>query len=302
MVTLRCKSIISKSVVLLMALGLAGCKYAILDPKGHVGVQEKELILTALGLMLIVVIPVILMSIHFAHKYRESNADNAEYAPEWAESKKIEFVVWAVPIAIIVILATIAWRSTHHLEPSRPLADNGKETLTIEVVALDWQWLFIYPEQKIATINYVAFPKDTPVQFKLVADNIMNSFFIPRLGSQLYAMPGMVTRLHLIANEAGEYKGIGASYSGAGFSDMKFTANALPDDASFKKWVAEVKTSSKAIGSFSDYTELAKPTTNAPVSYYSSVPSALFDQVVMQHPGSDNMDGASHHPVATSGD
>ncbi len=278
-----------------LALTLSGCKFVLLDPKGDVGIQEKELILTALGLMMIVVIPVILMTVHFAHKYRESNADNADYTPEWSESKKIELVVWAVPIAIICILATIAWRSTHQLEPSTPIAKDGQDTMTIQVVALDWQWLFIYPEQRIASINHVTFPKDVAVEFKLVADNIMNSFFIPQLGSQLYAMPGMVTTLHLVANEAGEYKGIGASYSGEGFSDMKFTALAVDDEQAFDKWVSQVRASDKSIGSFSDYRELAKPTVNAPVSYFSSVPASLFKDVVTQYPGNHNMDGMSDH-------
>ncbi|WP_077314736.1 ubiquinol oxidase subunit II [Vibrio palustris] len=281
----RYKSIISKAGILMLALALSGCKFVLLDPKGNVGVQEKELILTALVLMLIVVIPVILMTIYFAYKYRANNTKQEEYAPEWSHSTKIELVVWIVPIVIIAILATITWRSSHHLEPSKPIAKDGQETMTIQVVALDWKWLFIYPDQKIATVNYVAFPQKTPVKFKLVADNIMNSFFIPSLGSQLYAMPGMVTRLHLIADEPGEYRGIGASYSGHGFSHMKFKAKALPDQASFKEWVAKVKASDKSIHDFSDYRKLAAPSENDPVTYFSSVPKGLFNDVVLQHPG-----------------
>lgn len=269
----------------MLALALSGCKFVLLDPKGDIGVQEKELILTALVLMLIVVIPVILMTIYFAYKYRASNTKQEEYAPEWSHSSKIEFVVWAIPIIIIAVLATITWRSTHHLEPSKPIAKEGQHTMTIEVVALDWKWLFIYPEEKIATVNYVAFPKDVPVKFKLVADNIMNSFFIPQLGSQIYAMPGMVTRLHLIANEAGTYKGIAASYSGEGFSHMKFSAHALPNEESYAQWVSTVKASAQTIQNFSDYQSLAKPSIDEPVAYYASVPDGLFNQVVMQHPG-----------------
>ena len=280
----------------MLALALSGCKFVLLDPKGDIGVQEKELILTALVLMLIVVIPVILMTIYFAYKYRASNTNHEEYSPEWSHSNKIEVIVWAIPIVIIAILATITWRSTHHLEPSKPIAKDGQKTMTIEVVAMDWKWLFIYPEEKIATINYVAFPKETPVKFKLVADNIMNSFFIPQLGSQLYAMPGMVTRLHLIANHAGDYRGIGASFSGDGFSHMKFKATALPDEASFKQWVTQVKASSDSIRNFSDYQVLAKPSIDAPVQYFSSVPDHLFDDVVLQHPGSE-MNSMGHMPA-----
>jgi cytochrome o ubiquinol oxidase subunit 2 len=270
---------------------LSGCKFALLDPKGEVGVQVKELIITALLLMLIVVIPVILMTIYFAYKYRAGNVDE-EYAPEWSHSTRIEFVVWIIPIIIIAVLATITWRSTHHLEPSNPLVSENK-TLTVEVVSLDWKWLFIYPDQDVATINYVAFPKDVPVKFVITSDNIMNSFFIPRLGSQLYAMPGMVTRLHLVANEAGDYRGIAASYSGDGFSHMKFTATAMPDQKSFDAWIEELKSSPNVIKDFADYRVLAKPSIDVPVTYYSHVPDDLFHSIVMQYPGgmmSDMMD------------
>jgi cytochrome o ubiquinol oxidase subunit II len=279
----RYKRIISRVGVLMAVFMLSGCQFALLDPKGEVGVQVKELIITALLLMLIVVIPVILMTIYFAYKYRSSNSQQ-EYAPEWSHSTKIELIVWTVPIIIIAILATITWRSTHHLEPSKPLV-NKEKTMTIEVVSLDWKWLFIYPDENIATVNYVAFPKDVPIKFKITSDNIMNSFFIPRLGSQIYAMPGMVTRLHLIANEARDYKGIAASFSGDGFSDMKFTAQALNSRADFAKWVKEVKAKPNKLNDFSDYRELAKPTIADPVGYFSSVPHDLFAQIVTQFEG-----------------
>jgi cytochrome o ubiquinol oxidase subunit 2 len=261
---------------------LSGCQFALLDPQGEVGVQIKELIITSLLLMLIVVIPVILMTIYFAYKYRAGSQE--EYAPEWSHSTKIELIVWTVPIIIIAILAVITWRSTHHLEPSNPLV-HEEETMEIQVVAMDWKWLFIYPDHDIATVNYVAFPKDVPVRFKITADNIMNSFFIPSLGSQIYAMPGMVTRLHLIANESGDYKGIAASFSGDGFSDMKFTATALENRADFAKWVEKVKSQPKVLANFADYQELAKPSIAEPVAYYSSVPHDLFNQVVTQFEG-----------------
>ncbi|MGG5574599.1 ubiquinol oxidase subunit II [Vibrio diazotrophicus] len=290
----RYKSILSRVGLFCAILLLSGCQSALLDPKGLVGVREKELIITSLLLMLIVVIPVILMTIYFAYKYRASNTE-VEYAPEWSHSTKIELVVWTIPIIIIAILAVITWRSTHELEPSVPLKSDIKP-VTIEVVSLDWKWLFIYPEQKIATVNYVAFPKDVPVTFKITSDNIMNSFFIPRLGSQIYAMPGMVTRLHLIANHEGEYKGISSSYSGEGFSHMKFVANALPDEQSFEEWVSEVKKQPSMLHAFSDYQALAEPSENVPVTYYSHIPQDLFESVVMQHMGSLNMsEGDTQH-------
>lgn len=284
----KIKSILYKVVGLVTVLLLSGCDSALLNPKGAVGVQEKELIITALFLMLIVVIPVILMTIYFAYKYRANKGTDEDYAPEWSHSTKVEVVVWTVPLIIIVILGVITWRSTHALSPSKPL-DSDVKPMTIEVVSLDWKWLFIYPDQHIATVNYVAFPKNVPVKFEITSDNVMNSFFIPRLGSQIYAMPGMVTKLNLIANEAGNYRGIAASYSGKGFSDMKFTAHALKDRAAFDTWVQSVKASPETLSDFSQYRELAKPTVNAPVAYFSNVPPYLFSDIVTQYPGSMNM-------------
>ncbi|WP_273860311.1 ubiquinol oxidase subunit II [Photobacterium sp. GSS17] len=289
----RYKNILSRVGLFTAILLLSGCKSALLDPKGVVGVQEKELIITALLLMLIVVIPVILMTIYFAYKYRSDNTQE-EYAPEWAHSTKIEVVVWTIPIIIIAILGVITWRSTHELEPSKPLVSDVNP-VEIQVVSLDWKWLFIYPEQNIATVNYVAFPKDVPVNFKITSDNIMNSFFIPRLGSQIYAMPGMVTRLHLIANHEGEYKGIAASYSGEGFSHMKFKAVALSDRDSYNQWVEQVKAEPQVIRDFSDYRTLAKPSIDAPVTYFSEVPHTLFSDIVTQ------FEGGMHSPMSEEG-
>lgn len=182
---------------------LSGCNSALLDPKGQIGLEQRSLILTAFGLMLIVVIPAILMAVGFAWKYRASNKD-AKYSPNWSHSNKVEAVVWTVPILIIIFLAVLTWKTTHALEPSKPLAHDEKP-ITIEVVSMDWKWFFIYPEQGIATVNEIAFPANTPVYFKVTSNSVMNSFFIPRLGSQIYAMAGMQTRLHLIANEPGTY-------------------------------------------------------------------------------------------------
>ncbi|WP_083796251.1 ubiquinol oxidase subunit II [Vibrio sp. AND4] len=282
----RYTRILSRISLVVTILMLSGCNSALLDPKGSIGVQEKELIITALLLMLIVVIPVILMTIYFAYRYRESNTGE-EYAPDWSHSTKIEVVVWTIPIIIIAILAAITWRSTHELEPSKPIESDVKP-ITIEVVSLDWKWLFIYPEENIATVNYVAFPKDVPVQFKLTSDNIMNAFFIPRLGTQIYAMPGMVTKLNLIANHTGDYKGFASNYSGKGFSQMKFTAAAMEDRTAFLNWVQQVKASPDRIEDWEQFRSLASPTVAEPVKLFSSVPPFLFTDVVTQHPGSMN--------------
>ncbi|EOU1295468.1 cytochrome o ubiquinol oxidase subunit II [Cronobacter sakazakii] len=262
---------------------LSGCDAALLNPKGQIGLEQRSLILTALGLMLIVVIPAILMAIGFAWKYRATNKD-AKYSPNWSHSNKVEAVVWTIPILIIIFLAVLTWKTTHSLEPSRPL-DHDAKPVTIEVIAMDWKWFFIYPEQGIATVNEIAFPANTPVEFKITSNSVMNSFFIPRLGSQIYAMAGMQTKLHLIANEAGTYDGISANYSGAGFSGMKFKAIATPDNETFNQWVAKAKQSGKTINDMATYDKLAAPSEYNKVEYFSSVKPDLFKDVINKFMG-----------------
>lgn len=211
---------------------LGGCTLEVLSPKGDIGAQEKTLILTALGLMLIVVVPVILMTLYFVWKYREGSVHaQREYAPKWSHSNAIEAVVWTVPCIIVAILAVLTWKSSHALDPYRPIESDVKP-VNIDVVSLDWKWLFIYPDYDIATVNEIVFPVDAPVQFRITSASVMNSFFIPQLGSQIYSMAGMETKLHLIAREAGSYDGLSANYSGAGFSGMRFKAIATTDQAS----------------------------------------------------------------------
>ncbi|MBS0848723.1 cytochrome o ubiquinol oxidase subunit II [Citrobacter sp. JGM124] len=262
---------------------LSGCDSALLDPKGQIGLEQRSLILTAFGLMLIVVIPAILMAIGFAWKYRASNKE-AKYSPNWSHSNKVEAVVWTIPILIIIFLAVLTWKTTHSLEPSKPL-DHDKKPITIEVIAMDWKWFFIYPEQGIATVNEIAFPANTPVEFKITSNSVMNSFFIPRLGSQLYAMAGMQTKLHLIANDAGTYDGISASYSGHGFSGMKFKAIATPDNEGFEQWVAKVKQSPEVMNDMAAYEKLAAPSENNKVEYFSNVKPGLFVDVINKFMG-----------------
>lgn len=257
---------------------LSGCDSALLDPKGQIGLEQRSLILTALGLMLIVVIPAIVMAIGFAWKYRASNKD-AKYSPNWSHSNKVEAVVWTIPILIIIFLAVLTWKTTHALEPGKPL-DHDVKPVTIEVIAMDWKWFFIYPEQGIATVNEIAFPANTPVEFKITSNSVMNSFFIPRLGSQIYAMAGMQTKLHLIANEAGTYDGISSNYSGAGFSGMKFKAIATPDNATFDAWVAKAKQSPKVMNDMATYEKVAAPSEYNKVEYFSSVKPNLFKDVI----------------------
>ena len=255
---------------------LSGCSTGVFDPSGRVGADERAVILIAAGLMLVVVIPVIGMTIAFAWRYRASN-DSGAYAPQWAQSDKIEAIVWLVPCAIVVALAALTWMSAHRLDPYRPIP-SAHRPITIEVVALDWKWLFIYPDLNIATVNEVAFPVNDPVTFHVTSNSVMNSFFIPQLGSQIYAMAGMETRLNLIADEAGTYDGISANYSGAGFSDMKFKAMALRG-ADFDKWVDEVRESAKKLDD-NTYSKLALSHHKAKVTYFSSADPHLFRDVL----------------------
>lgn len=226
--------------LLFSLLFLGGCDVALLNPKGYIGHEIKTLIVTAVCLMLLVVIPAIIMTLYFAFKYREGN--NAKYSPTWEFSAKIEAIIWGVPVIIIIILAAVTYHYTHKLEPSNPIpvTVSDKKPITIQVVALRWKWLFVYPEQGIATINQVVFPEQTPVRFEITSDTAITSFIIPQLGSQIYAMAGMETKLHLIADGPGVYQGTAANFIGYGYSYMLFKAVSLSQD-NFNAWVADVK-------------------------------------------------------------
>ena len=269
----------------------------LLDPVGQVGIDEKNLIITATLLMLLVVIPVIAMTFIFAWKYRASNKD-ATYAPKWSHSTKIEVVIWTVPILIILALGVLTYKSTHALDPYRPLESDVK-SLTIEVVAMDWKWLFIYPEQGIATVNKIVFPANTPINFRITSDTVMNSFFIPGLGGQIYAMAGMTTKLHLIANHNAEMDGISANYSGAGFTGMKFKAIAT-SQADFDAWVNEVKASPKQLDQ-AEYAALSKPSQNNPVALYSSYAPNLFQTIIDKYEGMTPGKPVKHEKKAVAG-
>ncbi|GAA0826558.1 MULTISPECIES: ubiquinol oxidase subunit II [Marinomonas] len=284
--------ILSKIALAITVGLLAGCQGGVLDPKGQVGVDEKQLIILSTVLMLLVVVPVIFMTLYFAWKYREGRDEI--YEPKWSHSTKIEVVCWTVPIIIVLILGVITWKSTHALDPYKPLKSD-KDHITVEVVSMNWKWLFIYPEQGIATVNQLVFPTDVPVSFKISSEGTMNSFFIPQLGSQIYSMAGMVTKLHLIANEPGTYKGISANYSGPGFTGMKFNAIATPTEADFDAWVAGVKAGTHddvinhAILDQASYDKLAEYNTDphhvhvaTPVQYYNSIKPGIFHDNVMK--------------------
>lgn len=262
------------------ALMLSGCHMVVMDPKGPIGMQEKDLIILAILLMLIPVIPVIVMTFWFAWRYRASN-EKATYQPDFEHSNRIEAVVWAVPTLIIIALGAVTWISTHELDPRAPLAHVSQpnvKPIEVEVVSLDWKWLFIYPEYNIATVNEMALPVGTPVHFKLTSATVMNSFFIPQLGSQIYTMTGMETQLNLRADHIGEYDGISANYSGHGFAGMKFKAVAL-DDAGFKAWVAKAQAAPAPLDAAA-YAQLAKPGMEFKPTYYATVEPMLFHKVL----------------------
>nr|WP_279590154.1 ubiquinol oxidase subunit II [Rhizomicrobium palustre] len=258
----------------LAAVLLSGCDYVVMDPKGPVGEAEKNLILLATGIMLLVVVPVIIMAVAFAWKYRASNT-KATYAPDWHHSNTIEAVVWTIPVLIILVLGTVTWITSHSLDPRKEIP-SAEKPLEVEVVSLDWKWLFIYPEQGVASVNELAVPVGRTVHFKLTSSGVMNAFFVPQLGTQVYTMSGMQSQLNLRADHPGTYMGISANYSGRGFADMHFAAKAL-DTAAFKAWVAKAKAAGPL--SNAEYAALMKQGTH-PVTAYGSVEEGLFHRIL----------------------
>jgi cytochrome o ubiquinol oxidase subunit 2 len=270
-----------------LVLLLSGCSNLdILNPKGSVGLAERDLIATSTWAMLIVVVPVIFLTLLFAWRYRASNK-SAEYRPKWVHSTGIEIAIWTIPTLIILFLAVLTWKSTHELDPYRPLESQVKP-INVEVVALDWKWLFIYPDLGIASVNQLAIPVGTPVNFRITSDTVMNSFFIPQLGGQIYAMAGMQTRLHLIADEAGDYAGTAANFSGKGFSDMKFRTLAKSPEE-FNAWVAKVRASSDNL-SMDRYHTVSAPSEKDPVRYFSTVDPKLFNNIIARYNNGNVMD------------
>lgn len=261
---------------------LGGCKLALLDPQGSIGRSERELIITAFCLMLIVVVPTILATLIFAYRFRASNKA-VEHRPDWAHSTRLELVLWGIPLAIIAVLGTITWNTTHTLDPYRPLNEGGKP-IDVDVVALDWKWLFIYPDQGVAAVNEVAFPAGRQVNFHITSDTVMNSFFIPQLGTMVYGMAGMQTQDHLIADRPGRYGGLSTVFSGRGFSDMHFTAIATASEAEFNRWIAHAKASPARLDA-ATYEKVRAPSEAEPVRYFSLAQPHLFDDIIDKYEG-----------------
>ncbi len=272
-------------LTLITFLLLVSCKKGIFDPEGYIAMSQQKLMIVSFSVMMLVAIPVFIMAFIFAYKYREKNPNSTKtYDPTFNHSTTLEIVWWGIPIVIVIFLSILTWITSHTLDPKKRLdldISKGKQPIIIEAVALDWKWLFIYPEQGIATINYIQIPENTEIIFKITADAPMNGLWIPQLGGMIYAMAGMETNLHLIANNQGVYAGASSHYSGFGFSGMKFNT-VVVEDGSFNDWVNSVKASNNPLTN-NMYKDLEKQTMNEAVKFYSTVPNDLFNSIINKY-------------------
>jgi cytochrome o ubiquinol oxidase subunit 2 len=324
----RPRSWLLRAAAVLPALLISGCNWVVMSPSGDIAVQQRDLVLISTGLMLLIIIPVIVLTLLFAYRYRQANKA-AKYEPNWDHSIGLELLIWGVPLLIIIALGALTWTSTHLLDPYRPLgrisaqtsdvgenapigqlSDNqqtitGGKPLDVQVVALDWKWLFIYPEYGIATVNELAAPVDRPLRFKMTSSSVMNAFYIPALAGMIYTMPGMATTLHAVINKPGNYEGFSSHYSGAGFSGMRFRFHGV-SDAGFDAWVAKVRSGGGGLNR-TNYMQLEKPSEKVPVRYFGAVDGGLFQAIVEQcvKPGkacmSDLMKKDAHGGMAMPG-
>jgi cytochrome o ubiquinol oxidase subunit 2 len=261
------------------ALLMASCNEGVLDPHGPVGKAERVILYDSTAIMLAVIIPVIVLTLAFAWWFRARNK-RASYLPDWEYSGRIEMIIWFIPALVILFLGGIAWTGSHDLDPRVPL-EESKTPLDIEVISLDWRWLFIYPHERIASLNRLVVPAGVPLRFRLTSTTVMNSFFVPQLGSQIYAMPNMVTRLNLEADQPGTFDGLSAQFSGDGFSDMRFDLVSTATEA-FKDWVNTTKTQGGVLDSRT-FEELVKPARADGVQTYGQVSEGLFDSISSDH-------------------
>ncbi|MEO7877736.1 MAG: ubiquinol oxidase subunit II [Dokdonella sp.] len=281
------------------SLALTACGHGVLNPRGPVGTAEKTILIDSLAIMLSIVIPTIVALVGIAWWFRASN-NKARYRPDWEFSGQIELVVWAIPCMVIILLGGVTWLGSYALDPAKPLAST-KQALEIQVVSLDWKWLFIYPEQGVAALNELVIPAATPLHFSLTSASVMNAFFIPQLGSMIYTMNGMVTSLNLQADEPGTFAGLSSHYSGEGFSDMHFETKAVTQD-DFDHWIAATKRDGVALDE-PRYATLSRQSIDDPVMLFGSVEPTLFHKIVMlgvpAGPGPEMaVDGISSAPHA----
>jgi cytochrome o ubiquinol oxidase subunit II len=266
---------VSLTAVLLAAATLGGCD-GVLDPKGPIALAERQILFNATGIMLAIVIPVAIATLGVAFWFRASN-ERARYRPDFVYSGRIEMLVWSIPLMTVLLVGTVAWIGAYDLDPPKPIGSSTK-ALKIQVVSLDWKWLFIYPEQGIASVNHLTIPVGTPVSFELTSSGVMNSFFVPQLAGQIYTMAGMVTRLNFVADHPGTYRGMSANYSGAGFSDMVFKVDAVaPQD--FTQWADATRNAGPVLDQ-QGYADLVKPSRAVAPYTYRSVTNGLFTNVM----------------------
>jgi len=261
---------------LFSAAALGGCSEGVLDPKGPIAAAERLIMLNSTGIMLAIVIPTMLATLGVAWWFRSSNK-RARYLPDFDYSGRLEMLVWSIPIMTIILVGGVAWIGSYDLDPPKPIVSAVKP-VRVQVVSLDWKWLFIYPDEGIATVNQLTVPVGTPISFELTSAGVMNSFFVPQLAGQIYTMPGMVTRLNLQADHAGTYRGMSANYSGAGFSDMVFNVDAVPAET-FAQWVTATRTTGPVLDT-QTYTDLAKPSHAVTSFSYRTVAPDLFKGIV----------------------
>jgi len=265
-------------VALLLLCGvMAACAGEVLDPAGDIARQQRDIIYISTGLMLLIIIPVLLLIGLFAWRYRKGG--RGTYDPHFDHSTALELAIWSAPLLIIIALGALTWSATHLLDPFRPLpTKEGERPLVVQVVSLDWKWLFIYPEEGVATINELVLPVDRPVRFDITSSNMMNTFYAPTLAGMIYAMPGMQSQLHAVLNRQGEFQGFSANYSGAGFSGMRFTLKGV-DAAGYAGWLEEARASAREFG-LTTYREIAAPSENVPVMRFSSIDRDLYRRIL----------------------
>jgi cytochrome o ubiquinol oxidase subunit II len=281
------------TVVLIGAATLGGCTEGVLDPQGPIAFAERQILLNALGIMLAIVIPVILAILAVAFWFRASN-QRASYLPDFKYSGRLELLVWSIPAMTVLLVGGVAWVGAHDLDPGKPLSSTVKP-VNVQVVSLDWKWLFIYPEQGIASVNKLVVPVGTPISFELTSSSVMNSFFVPQLGSQIYAMSGMATRLQLQADHVGTYPGFSAMFSGDGFADMRFAVDAVSSDK-FAQWVSQAREAGPMLDTRS-YKDLTKPSQAVAPFTYRAVAADLFSGIVN---AASAMDDPSQRICSTS--
>jgi cytochrome o ubiquinol oxidase subunit II len=272
------------ALALASASMLGGCTEGVLDPKGPIASAERQILLNSLGIMLAIAIPTILATLGMAYWFRSSNK-RARYLPDFEYSGRLEILVWSIPAMTVLLVGGVAWVGSHDLDPGKALASNVKP-VRVQVVSLDWKWLFIYPEQGIASVNQLTIPVGTPVSFQLTSSNVMNSFFVPQLGSQIYTMAGMATRLQLQADHPGTYRGLSAQYSGDGFADMRFAVDAVQAE-DFAQWLTTVRANGPVLDAPA-YADLAKPSKAVAPYTYRAVAPTLFNDILSEGMRPDN--------------